>query len=50
MTSAISPSKASSSQPIGRSTTAPSVDSVDGGFRKYEGNRGVAPRSAARLR
>ena len=37
MTTAISPSKPSSSQPCGRSTVSPSPLMVDGGLRKYEG-------------
>jgi hypothetical protein len=50
MTSATSPSKASSSQPGGRATGSPLSASDEEGLRKYEGQAGIVPRSAARLR
>ena len=50
MTSATSPSKASSSQPGGRATGLPLPASDEGGLRKYDGQAGMMPRSAARLR
>jgi hypothetical protein len=48
MTRAISPSKASSSVPAGRSTVSPEEAKEDDAFMKYDGNAGVRPRWAAR--
>jgi len=50
MTRATSPSKASSSQPGGRATGSPLAASEEAGLRKYDGQAGIVPRSAARLR
>ena len=50
MTRATSPSKASSSQPGGRATGSPLAASEEVGLRKYDGQAGIVPRSAARLR